>query len=64
VLVFWAYSDLIEAAGEVQLGEDLGASESVEHFIDAWEWVFVFDSDFVEGSIVDDHPSGAIFLGA
>jgi hypothetical protein len=41
--------------GKIQTGEDGGALELVKSIIYARHRVLVLDSEFVEGTIVDDH---------
>ena len=55
---------LVEALGEVDLGEPLGSMEVVKKFIGTGQGVAVFHTLAVEACVIDDHSEGSIWLGS
>ena len=54
--------DVVEAPANIQLCEVLGAMELSDQLGNQWKWVFVFDSDRIESSVVLDEAEGSILL--
>jgi hypothetical protein len=54
--------DLVVARTKVDLREDFGTSQLIKQNINSRKWVFVFDSDCIERSIIYAHPQATIFL--
>ena len=55
-------ANLVVPRSEVDLGEYLGTMEEISEIIDQGDRESVFDSDVVEGTIVDAHSKFPIFL--
>ena len=55
-------ADLMVGGAEVNLGEDLRATDLVEEFVDAGKRVLVLDGSLVECTVVDAHAHGAVLL--
>jgi hypothetical protein len=60
--VAWSNLDLVVARTKIDLREDFGTSQLIEKNIDSRKWVFVFDGDCIEWSIVYAHSQATIFL--
>ena len=54
------HTDLVVARAEVQLGEELGAMQLIQQFIDQRNRVRVLDGDGIEGSVVDAEPPRSV----
>jgi hypothetical protein len=50
------HAHLMVAEAQVQLGEELGAVQFIEQFLDDWDWKLVFDRDGIEGVEVNAEP--------
>ncbi len=55
-------ADLVVATLQIQRGENCSTVEVIKKIINAWQWVFVLDSDFVEGTVVNAHAHSAILF--
>ena len=55
-------SDLIVARLQIELGEEFRSAKSIHHFIDMRQWVTILNHDLVQFLIVDNQPSGSVFL--
>ena len=49
-------------AAEIEFGEEPSLGEAIEGFRDEWERVAVLEGKFVESSVVDAQPEGAVLL--
>jgi hypothetical protein len=54
--------DLVVARMKVDLREDFGTSQLNKKNADSGKWVFVFDGDCIEWSIIHTHSQATIFL--
>jgi hypothetical protein len=60
--IAWSNLDLVVARTKVNFREDFGTSQLIKQNINSRKWVFVFDSDCIERSIIYAHPQATIFL--
>jgi hypothetical protein len=60
--VAWSNLDLVVARTKIDLREDFGISQLIEKNIDSRKWVFAFDGDGIEWSIIYAHSQATIFL--
>ena len=56
------HADLVVAGAEVQLGEETGAVQLVEKFVDHLDGKRVLDGDGIEGALVDAETPRAVGL--
>ena len=54
--------DLIVARLQIKLGEEFRSVKSIHHFVDTRQWVTILNRDLIQFPIVDNQPSGSIFL--
>jgi hypothetical protein len=54
--------DLVVTRTKIDLREDFGTSQLIEKNIDSRKRVFVFDGDYIEGSVIYAHSQATIFL--
>ena len=61
-LILFSNRDLVISIAQIQLAEDSSTIQTLQKFIDAWQWKGVRDSLGIEHPVVYTHPELAIFL--
>jgi hypothetical protein len=61
-LVLSAHSDMVITCTQIQFVEDFGADKLIQQLVNHWHGKDIFDSEFVQTTVVDVKPLGTIFL--
>jgi hypothetical protein len=62
VFIVGMHSDLVVPHSQVQFGENFGACQFIQEFVDDWHREDILDGKLVQSPVIDTESLAAVFL--